>query len=174
VEVAVSDAASFEEYVRARSAGLGRVAYLLTGDAHLAEDLVQLTLIRVAGHWERISAARDPDQYVRRVLYTQHVSWWRRVRLEAVPAAELRDVPAEDFTGRLAVGLAVRAALLRLPPRQRAVIVLRYFEDLTEAQTAQALGVAVGTVKSQSRDALARLRQFAPELAELPLSEVAS
>lgn len=168
----MTDAESFHEYVRARLATLARVAYLLTGDAHLAEDLVQLTLVRVAARWENISAGGDPDPYVRRVLYTQHVSWWWRVRREALVTHALPERAAPDFSAEVATALTVRGALARLAQRQRAVLVLRYFEDLTEVETAATLGVSVGTVKSQTRDALARLRVIAPELSELHLAEV--
>ncbi|MEV6970436.1 SigE family RNA polymerase sigma factor [Hamadaea sp. NPDC051192] len=156
---------SFRDYVHARVAALSRSAYLLTGDAHLAEDLVQQTLVQVASRWERIVAGGDPDAYVRRVLYHQHVSWWRRWRREAVPVDRLPDAagPVPD----VALTVAVQQALAKLTSKQRAVLVLRYFEDLTEAQAATVLGVGVGTVKSQTRDALARLRVLAPDLAEL-------
>jgi RNA polymerase sigma-70 factor (sigma-E family) len=158
---------SFHDYVRARTARLSRVAYLLTGDHHLAEDLVQQTLLRVAERWKRISGSGDPDAYVRRVLYTQHVSWWRRAR----PGLELRaqppDRPVPDPAADILTSLMIRRALSRLGKRQRSVLILRYFEDLTEAQTAEVLNCSVGTVKSQARDGLARLRQLAPELAEL-------
>ncbi|MEV0270414.1 SigE family RNA polymerase sigma factor [Hamadaea sp. NPDC050747] len=156
---------SFRDYVHARVAALSRAAYLLTGDAHLAEDLVQQTLVQVASRWERIVAGGDPDAYVRRVLYHQHVSWWRRWRREPVPVDRLPDTagPLPDVE----LTVAVRQALAKLTPKQRAVLVLRYFEDLTEAQAATVLGVGVGTVKSQTRDALARLRVLAPDLAEL-------
>ncbi|MCP2322730.1 RNA polymerase sigma-70 factor (sigma-E family) [Hamadaea flava] len=156
---------SFRDYVHARVAALSRSAYLLTGDAHLAEDLVQQTLVQVASRWERIVAGGDPDAYVRRVLYHQHVSWWRRWRREAVPVDRLPDTagPLPD----VALTVAVQQALAKLTPKQRAVLVLRYFEDLTETQAATVLGVGVGTVKSQTRDALARLRVLAPDLAEL-------
>ncbi|WP_155372480.1 SigE family RNA polymerase sigma factor [Catellatospora vulcania] len=163
-------AESFEEYARSRLPMLARVAYLLTGDPYLADDLVQLTLLRLASRWEQVSAAREPDAYVRRILYTQHVSW-RRVRREALPVAVLPERAAADFAGETVTALAVREALARLAPRQRAVLVLRYFEDLSEAETAAVLGVAVGTVKSQTRDALARLRRIAPELSD-SLAEV--
>jgi RNA polymerase sigma-70 factor (sigma-E family) len=140
------------------------VAYLLTGDVHLAEDLVQATLARVAGRWERITRGGDPDAYVRRALYTQHVSAWRR-RGRDEPRAEPPDRAAPDPAGRVVLELTVRQALAKLTPRQRAVVVLRYFEDQTEARTAELLGLSVGTVKSHAREALARLRAFAPELA---------
>ncbi|MBF9134489.1 SigE family RNA polymerase sigma factor [Plantactinospora sp. S1510] len=158
---------SFREYVSGRVAALSRAAYLLTGDRHLAEDLVQLTLVRVARHWERLVSRGDPDAYVRRTLYTQHVSMWRRrwrgVDLHAQPP----EASTPDSTAGLVGALMVRDALRRLAPKQRAVLVLRYFEDLTEAEAADALGCSVSTVKSQTRDALARLRTLAPELAEL-------
>lgn len=163
-----ADRQSFEAYVRARTPALSRIAYLLTGDHHHAEDLVQQTFLRVAGRWQRVVAAGTPDPYVRKVLYHLHVSWWRR-RLRRVTAVHLADAdqPVPDATEHVAVTIAVRCALARLGPRQRAALVLRYFEDLTEAQTAEVLGCRVGTVKSQVRDGLARLRVLAPELADL-------
>jgi len=160
----------FEAYVRGRAAALTRVAFLLTGDQHLAEDLVQQTLLQVAGVWRRVAADGDPDPYVRKVLYHQHVSWWRRRSRRVAEVSEsgvVRAEPADaDPSDRVVAALAVRQALARLAPRQRAVLVLRYYEDLSESQTAEALGVRVGTVKSQVRDALARLRELAPELAD--------
>lgn len=158
---------SFEAYVHARSGALSRIAFLLTGDRHLAEDLVQQALLRVAGRWRQVAAGGDPDAYVRRVLYTQHVSWWRRAR--RVPEVRLEWLPESavpDHSGDVVLTVAVRRALNRLAPKQRAVLVLRYFEDLTEAEAAEVLGCRVGTVKSQVRDALARLRTLAPELSE--------
>src|SRR5688572_12840212 len=98
----MSDAESFHEYARSRLPMLSRVAFLLTGDAYLADDLVQLTLVRVASRWEQLAAGPNPDAYVRRVLYTQHVSWWRRVRREAVPAAVLPERAVPDFAGAAA------------------------------------------------------------------------
>lgn len=158
---------SFEAYVRGRTVALSRIAYLLTGDHHLAEDLVQQTFLSVAGRWQRLVAEGDPDPYVRRVLYHQHISWWRRARrIRHVPLAGV-DRPLPDRTDQVGVTVAVQRALARLGPRQRAALVLRYFEDLTEVETAEILGCRVGTVKSQVRDGLARLRTLAPELAEL-------
>jgi RNA polymerase sigma-70 factor (sigma-E family) len=158
---------SFEEYVRARNAALSRIAYLLTGDRQLAQDLVQQTLLSVVARWSRIVAAGDPDPYVRRALYHQHISWWRRHRPVVGSAPPESELSTPDPGDAVATTLAVRAALAQLAPRQRAVLVLRYFEDLTETQTAQVLGISVGTVKSQARDALARLRAIAPELSEI-------
>ncbi|MFG3638839.1 SigE family RNA polymerase sigma factor [Micromonospora sp. NPDC047762] len=154
----------FADFVRAETAGLTRLAYLLTGDRHHAEDLVQVALARVAVRWERIA---DPRAYLRRVLCTQAASWWRWRR--ARPPERLdgalpeRPGPGDDTDLRLVLS----AALARLTARQRAVLVLRYYEDRTETETAQLLGCRVGTVKSQTRHALGRLRVLAPELAEL-------
>ncbi|MGC9669350.1 SigE family RNA polymerase sigma factor [Planosporangium sp. 12N6] len=158
---------SFDAYVRSRGASLFRTAYVLTGDHHLAEDLVQEALLRLAGRWRQVASAGDPDAYVRRTLYHQHVSWWRRRRRGVTEVkVEPPQVAALDASGDVPSALAVWDALARLAPRQRAVLVLRYYEDLSEAQTAAILGVRVGTVKSQVRDALARLRVLAPELSD--------
>ncbi|WP_416903079.1 SigE family RNA polymerase sigma factor [Micromonospora echinospora] len=162
-----ADRLSFEAYVQARTTALSRIAYLLTGDHHLAEDLVQQTFLSVAGRWQRLAAEGDPDPYVRKVLYHQHVSWWRRARRITHVSLTGVDRPAPDRTDEVGVTVAVQRALARLGPRQRAALVLRYFEDLTEVETAEVLGCRVGTVKSQVRDGLARLRTLAPELADL-------
>jgi RNA polymerase sigma-70 factor (sigma-E family) len=164
VERVEADRSSFEAYVRARTPALSRLAYLLTGDHHLAEDLVQQTFLRVAGKWRRVVAAGDPDPYVKKVLYHQHISWWHRAR--RVPETSLGEAEqaALDHADGVATAVAVRRALAQLAPRQRAALILRYFEDYTEAQTAEILGCRVGTVKSQVRDGLNRLRAIAPEL----------
>lgn len=167
MEAERGDRSSFEAYVRARSMTLSRIAYLLTGDHHLAEDLVQQTFLRVAGRWQRIAAEGDPDPYVRKVLYHEHISRWRRARRAARVAAEDIDRSVPDTADQVAIAVAVQRALAQLGARQRAALVLRYFEDLTEAQAAEILGCRIGTVKSQVRDGLARLRVLAPELAEL-------
>src|SRR6266508_1134381 len=147
--------ASFEEYVRARWTALSRTAYLLTGDRHHAEDLLQTTLARAATRWERLV---DVDAYVRRVLVTQAASRWRQLRRR--PNEQLTDQPPARAVSDTDVDVKVvlARALRRLTPRQRAVLVLRFYEDRTETQTAALLGCAVGTVKSQTRHALARLR----------------
>ena len=152
----------FREFVHARTPALSRTAYLLTGDAHLAEDLVQTALFKAAKAWHRIEG--DPEPYVRRILYTQNVSWWRQRRLKE-SALGAYDAPAAATDPD--VRLTLEQALARLTTRQRTVLVLRYFEDLTEVQAGQALGIGSGTVKSIARQALARLRVLAPELAEL-------
>ncbi len=158
---------SFRDFVQARITALSRVAYLLTGDAHLAEDLLQQALIRVASRWESVVANGDPEPYVRKVLYHQHISWWRRSRREPVSMGTLPETVEADHASAVAVSLSLQQALARLAPRQRAVLVLRFYEDLSEEQIAAALGCSVNTVKSQTRDALKRMRAFAPELQEI-------
>ncbi len=145
----------FEEFVVARRDALLRTAYLLTGDHHDAEDLVQSALIKVVPKWARIKD--DPEGYVRQVLARESVNRWRGRRWREVTIDVVDVVPMEmqdDSTDRI----SLLEDLRRLSPRQRAVLVLRYFDDLTEADTAAALGISVGTVKSHGRDALARLR----------------
>ena len=153
----------FHAFVVARTPALSRTAYLLTGDAQLAEDLVQTALFRAARAWHRIDG--QPEAYVRRILFTQNVSWWRSRRHVREQALGTYDAPAAASDSDLR--LSLEQALARLTVRQRTVLVLRYFEDLTEVQTAQALGIGAGTVKSITRQALGRLRTLAPELAEL-------
>lgn len=153
----------FEEFVAARQQALLRTAYLLTGHRQDAEDLVQVALVMAVPHWHRLSG--DPEAYVRRILVRENISrWrgrrWREVVVEEPHHLERTGLAEVDVAGRV----ALRRALATLAPRQRAVIVLRYFEDRSEAETAALLGVAVGTVKSQTRDALARLRAAAPDL----------
>jgi RNA polymerase sigma-70 factor (sigma-E family) len=149
---------SFAAYVAERRPALVRTAYLLCGDAHLAEDLVQTALVKAVGHWRRI--ADHPEPWLRKVIVNDHISRWRRHR----GRERLTDVVPDAVAGEVGRDLDLAAALAGLAPRQRAVIVLRYYEDLTEAETARLLGVSVGTVKSQHRDALARLRLLVPGL----------
>jgi RNA polymerase sigma-70 factor (sigma-E family) len=152
---------SFETWARSRQQGLVRTAYLLTGDFHRAEDLVQDALVKAATRWDTL-AGGSPDAWVRTVVYRDHVSWWRRHRREVLTTAREQVVPAADETA-----LVLRDALSRLTPRQRAVLVLRYVEDRSLAETAEVLGVTVGSVKKHASVALARLRTMAPELVEL-------
>ncbi|NYG54820.1 SigE family RNA polymerase sigma factor [Nocardioides perillae] len=159
----------FEQWVRARSGGLARTALLLTGDVHRAEDLVQETLARVAQHWPRLVRRGEPDAYARRVLHHAAVDGWRRRRVrpqEAPPVTGEEPTALTAYDGGAAADrrLLLREALDRLTPKQRAVLVLRYYDDLTEVQTAEVLRCSVSTVKSQARVALARLRQLAPDL----------
>src|SRR5689334_1002436 len=148
----MTDRSGFDEFVHARGPALARTAYLLTGDHHLAEDLVQAALVQAAKHWERIHTS--PEAYVRRAMYHQNISWWRR-RKVAETSLESYDAPAAAVDPTLR--LSLEQALRRLTPRQRTVLVLRYFEDLTEVQTASALGISSGAVKSMSRDALRQI-----------------
>jgi RNA polymerase sigma-70 factor (sigma-E family) len=151
------------EFVAARGAALSRAAFLLTGDRHAAEDLVQETYVVMVRQWRRIDSS-NPEPYVRKIMYSRFVDGWRRRRLAEVPTATPIDVgdPVDEL-GRAVDRLTLGDALLRLTPRQRAVLVLRFFEDLTEAQSADALGVSTSTVKSQTRVALQRLRDLAPD-----------
>lgn len=153
----------FEAYVRARSPALLRSAYLLTGDEHLAEDLVQDALWRTHRAWKRLRHS-NPDAYTRKVMYHLNISWWRRRRPPEVSTAR----PPERAEREMEVdtNLVLRDVLQQLTPKQRAVIVLRFYEDLTESATAEVLGVAVGTVKSQCAKALARLRVHTVDLQE--------
>jgi RNA polymerase sigma-70 factor (sigma-E family) len=155
----------FREFVLARQQALMRTAYLLTGDAHFAEDLLQSVLAKVVGQWGKLSKGGNPEAYIRKSLVNQYISWRRRPRPE-LPSAEVPQHGASHDDSTLD-RIVLRQALAKLAPRQRATIVLRYWEDLTEAQTAEVLGCSVGNVKSQTHHALARLRTIAPELAHL-------
>lgn len=146
---------AYSEFVQARAPRLRRAAYLLCGDPDLAEDLLQEALIALAEKWESVD---NPDGFVRRVLYRQRVSWWRKWRRE-VTTEVLPEHGIPDGAEERARDDQVHQALRSLPPRQRAALVLRYFEDLTEKQTAEVMGVRPGTVKSLSHHAIARLRE---------------
>lgn len=162
---------SFDDFVRGRSTSLLRSAYLLTGDQHLAEDLVQAALGKTHLAWRRVRI-ETAEAYTRRVMYHEHVSRWRRSRVaESLPGELPEQRSPLDATADIDTRLAVRRALLRLGKRQRAVLVLRYFEDRTERETAELLGISVGTVKSQTHRALAQLRVIAPELSNFGFPE---
>jgi RNA polymerase sigma-70 factor (sigma-E family) len=153
--------ATFDEFVAGRSRALLRTAYLLTHDHALAEDLLQTALTKAWFAWRRIDG--NPEPYVRRILVNTYASWWRRKWNGEHPTDELPETPSGDAraqptTQPITEPTDLWTAMARLPRRQRAVVVLRYFEDLTEAQTAEALGCSVGTVKSQASKALAKLR----------------
>lgn len=162
----------FEAYVVARSSALVRTAYLLTGDWGLAEDLLQESLAAVASRWSAVIRGGDPEPYVRRIMYHRSIDAWRRrrnVRESSLDTlTETRDGrPVGDAEDGAVRRLMLRDALARLTPRQRAVLVLRFYEDLTEVETAHLLGCSVNTVKSQSRHALTRLRELAPDLIDV-------
>jgi RNA polymerase sigma-70 factor (sigma-E family) len=152
------DEQDFHDFVVGQWHALLRTAYLLTGDRGEAEDLVQSALVRVHRNWQRIERRDAPAVYARRVLVNLNASIWRRRRLREQPTEQLPELPDADATEAHALRDELRRACLRLPPRQRAVLVLRYFEDLTEADTAATLGISVGAVKSQTSRGLDRLR----------------
>jgi RNA polymerase sigma-70 factor (sigma-E family) len=148
----------FESWLVAREHALQRTALLLTGDPHSAQDLVQNTLTKLYLAWDRIEQRDRVDAYARRVLVNEHRSTWRRAwRRHEVVSDVLPDAGAPSIEPDVERD-AVWAFVASLPPRQRAVIVLRYYEDLTEAETADLLGITRGTVKSQAHKALAALR----------------
>ena len=152
---------TFEEFARLRLASLLRFAVVLTGDRNLAEDIVQDVLLKARGRWQRIAAVELPEAYVRRILVNEHISWWRRFgRRELASGYQGKEKTGLDPADASAQRLDLAAALARLPKRQRAVIILRFYEDLTEAETAAAMGCSVGTVKSQASAGLARLRRL--------------
>lgn len=155
----------FEEFVAARGQRLLRVAWLLTGDTHLAEDLLQTVLAKVWPKWSRI-ADENPEAYVRQALVHTHASWWRRRWRGEVPHGDLPDLaPARDAYAGVDLEQALATAVRALPVRQRAVVVLRYFEDLSVTETAEVLGCTEGTVKSQAAKALRTLRGLLPAAA---------
>ncbi len=152
------DREAFDAFVRARLPDLLRFGRALTGSPEAAADLVQDALERTLLAWSRLQSREEPEGYVRRVMVNRNISIWRKFGREYV-TAEVFDSGAEDthFDGDL------WRALQQLPPKQRAVIALRYYEDLSEADIARTLGCSVGTVKSQASKALAKLRDVVPD-----------
>ncbi|MEV4411744.1 SigE family RNA polymerase sigma factor [Catellatospora sp. NPDC049609] len=154
----------FHEFVVARGGALSRTAYLLTGEHHAAEDLVQSALAKAAVRWRQIVANGHPEAYIKRTMINEHISWWRR--RPARPMAELPELPGPDEPRQVVDRVVLGRALDTLTAKQRAVVVLRYYEDLSEADTAAAMGCSVGTVKSQTHLALGKLRSALPMFAE--------
>ncbi|MEV0622982.1 SigE family RNA polymerase sigma factor [Nonomuraea sp. NPDC050404] len=154
----MADRSEYDAFVTRAWPRLLRTAYLLTREWDAAEDLVQTALLKAWLAWPRLGDEREA--YVRKIIVNVHVSWWRRRwRRAEVTSGSLPDrSQVADHMGQADERELVWQALGRLPARQRAVVVLRYFEDLTEAQTAETLGCSVGTVKSQTSRALAKLR----------------
>jgi RNA polymerase sigma-70 factor (sigma-E family) len=160
----------YEAFVSANWDRYLRLAYLLTGSEHAAEELVQDCLVKLYARWRRVSRLGDPNAYVRRMLANGNVSRWRRSRRERLVDAlpETGNTAASSPYGRQRgtcpdewdQAVELRKALMRLPVGQRAVAVLRHFEDLSEKQVAEVLGCSVGTVKSQNSKALAALRRY--------------
>ncbi len=150
----MADKPEFDAFVIARWHALLRTAYLLTRDEGRAEDLVQTALTKLWFAWDRV--AGDPEPYVRRILVNTHTSWWRRRWGSERATDRVIELEAKEIASESDMDLWT--ALGHLPPGQRAVVVLRYFDDLTEAETAAQLGCSVGTVKSQHAKALRHLR----------------
>lgn len=157
--MAQRDKAEFAEFVAGRSVALHRAAYLMVGDVALAQDLVQEALTKTYVAWPRLRDKRNAEAYTRKAIATTAISWFRR---KGWSHERSTDAPPDRGTPGHADSVAQSTwlweALQELPVRQRAAIVLRYYEDLTEAQTAEAMGCAVGTVKSQVSAALTKLR----------------
>ncbi|HVF06326.1 MAG TPA: SigE family RNA polymerase sigma factor [Frankiaceae bacterium] len=150
--------AAFRELVAGRGDALARTAFLLTGDWAKAEDLVQSALATTWAHWRSLREPGAAEAYTRRCMARLATSWWRRKWRGEVPTAELPDLTGRSPYDDVDVARVVTAALAQLSPKQRTVVVLRYFDDLTETDTAAAIGCAVGTVKSVHAAAIARLR----------------
>lgn len=151
--------ADFRQFVAARSASLLRTAFLLVGDWAHAEDMLQSSLTKTYLAWRRLGQIEAVDAYARRVLVNTATSWWRRRWHGEKPTAVLPERAQPDHADERAEREAMWRQVRTLPARQRAVLVLRFYEDLTEAETARVLGVSVGTVKSQCARALSTLRE---------------
>lgn len=162
--ISSDDAEDFRAFAVSRWPGLVRLAFGLTGDRWTAEDVAQTALARAYVAWWRVSRADDPDAYLRRILVNASNRRFRRHRVAEEPG-EPPETAVESPADLVGERAALLAALRQLPPRQRAVIVLRYWEDLTDAQIAAALGCSAGTVRSQLSRALAKLRE-SPALGE--------
>ncbi len=160
------DEPGFRDYVTSRGRSLLRTAYLLTGNMADAEDLVQAALAKTYVAWDRIEDRGALDGYVRRAMINTHISWWRRRRLEEFPTDEIPDQAVADHSGDSDLQATLRQAIDRLPQRMREAVVLRFYEDMTEAEVADALGVSLGTVKSTVSRAMAKLRIDANLLAD--------
>jgi RNA polymerase sigma-70 factor (sigma-E family) len=156
---------SFQDYVASRGQALTRMAYLLSGSHADADDLVQAALAKAYARWSHISTLSSPDAYIRRMIANQHISWWRSRRREqlsdATPELAVADPSATHATADL-----IRDSVRSLPPKQRAAVVFRFYEDLDDEAIADALGCSVGTVRSQISRALASLRRHC-DLADL-------
>ena len=158
----------FEDWLAAREGALQRTAHLLTGDVHSAQDLVQTTLARLYLRWDRVRGADNIDAYARTALVNEFRSSWRRAGrrpelvVAAVPDTAAAEAPPYDGSRD-----AVWRFVCSLPPKQRTVVVLMFYEQLTETEIAHLMGISVGTVKSQSSRALAALRARLPDHPEI-------
>jgi RNA polymerase sigma-70 factor (sigma-E family) len=166
----MAESDGFRYFVMSRSPGLVRAAWLLTGDLATAEDLVQTSLAKVWSRWAQVVRQDAPEAYARRVMMSTFLTWNRRRWHAELSFGELPDTTeASNDLHEVELRWSVARALRTLPPRQRAVVVLRYFEDLTEVQVARALSCSVGTVKSQNAKAIKQLRTN-PQLTALFVS----
>jgi RNA polymerase sigma-70 factor (sigma-E family) len=162
----------FEAWLVAREPALQRTSHLLTGNVHTAQDLVQDTLAKVYLSWDRIRDHNNVDGYARKILLNEFRTAWRRpVRRREQVTEAVPDLPAAAEPGYDGLHEAVWRFVCSLPPKQRAVVVLRFYEQLTEAEIAGLMGISVGTVKSQSSRALAALRSALPDHPELTAGE---
>ena len=157
----------FTAYVRARQESLTRFAYLVSADLETAKDLVQIALTKAYLHWDRICTLDAPDAYIRRIIVNEHVSWWRpawrRREVTNTPLVELSDHSSAEHEPH---DPELWRHLTTLSPMQRATLVLRYYEDLSEAQTAEYLGCSIGSVKTHTSRGMSHLRSL---LKEAPL-----
>jgi RNA polymerase sigma-70 factor (sigma-E family) len=153
----------FGAFVASRSAALFRTAMALTGHRQQAEDLLQTALAKSVRHWGRIRDGQ-PEAYVRTAMYRQYTTWWRRGSGRERPTDRLPEIAAPDATPGVDLSMALMAGLRQLAPKHRAVLVLRYLEDLPTEQIADILGCTPSTVRSQTARALDRLRQLCPDL----------
>ena len=171
------DVTAFGEFAEACAPSLFRTAYLMVGDHQLAQDLLQEALVKTLIAWPRLRDRANLEAYTRRIIVTTSISWRRRRSFHERPSDALPERFEPDQVEAVVTHDAVVAALLTVPPRQRAAIVLRYYQDLTEAQTAEVMGCSVGAVKSQVSVGLTRLRaSLGPtfEVAETPAREARS
>lgn len=160
----MTDLEGFHEFVVARGPALSRTAFLLTGDHHLAADLLQEALTKTVTRWRRISADGNPEAYVRTVMLNQLRTWRRPRRLAFFATAEMPEPATSDGAGDSDRKVMLARALAVLTPRQRAILYLRFYEDLTQPEIAARLDCSLGSVKRHTHDALARLRKAAPHL----------
>ncbi len=160
-----ADEAQFREFVQGRSPAYLRTAYLLTGDWGHAEDLLQTSLAKVYRAWGRVHDRDNLDAYVRRVMVNTYSSWWQRAWRGERPTETLPEIVGDDSYAPIDQRDRLRRALATLPPKQRAAVVLRHYDDQSEAEVARILSCSVGTVKSQTARGLARLRDLLDETA---------
>jgi RNA polymerase sigma-70 factor (sigma-E family) len=171
VPEAAVEPVSFDELVTSSGRRLLRLALMLSGSVHTAEDLVQSALARAYRHWDRVAAADRPEAYLRKMVVNEFLSWRRRLTSTEVPVAELLDAAqTDDPSDRQVQRDAMWRLLARLPKQQRAVLVLRYYEDLPDSEIATVLGCSASTVRSNAARALASLRSGIPGLDQETLS----